>query len=227
MGHSKKWHDYTESNAWQTTFGIQHDVTGYIELLGGDEAFVAKLDTLFDQPSTLPPDAPPDIAGMVGQYAHGNEPSHHIAYLYSFAGRPDKTAARIHKLNTTEYSNHPDGMAGNEDCGQMSAWFVLSSIGFYPVDPVSTHYVFGSPLFDRATLTLASGKKLVIEAKRQSAKSVYIESVEFDGKSHANAWFAHADVASGGRFVFRLTDAASDFGRSKAVRPVSSLPAGG
>jgi predicted alpha-1,2-mannosidase len=226
MGHSKKWHDYTESNAWQTTFGIQHDVTGYIELLGGDEAFVAKLDTLFDQPSTLPPDAPPDIAGMVGQYAHGNEPSHHIAYLYSYAGRPDKTAARIHMLNTTEYSNHPDGMAGNEDCGQMSAWFVLSSIGFYPVDPVSTHYVFGSPLFDRATLTLASGKELVIEAKRQSAKSVYIESVEFDGKPHAYAWFAHADVAAGGRFVFRMTDQpGSSFGRDTAVRPVSSLPA--
>ncbi len=95
MGHSKKWRDYTESNAWQTTFGIQHDVTGYIQLLGGDQAFVEKLDTLFNQPSTLPADAPPDIAGMVGQYAHGNEPSHHIAYLYSYAGRPDKTAERI------------------------------------------------------------------------------------------------------------------------------------
>jgi len=195
MGHSKKWRDYTESNAWQTTFGIQHDVTGYIELLGGDKAFVEKLDTLFNQPSTLPADAPPDIAGMVGQYAHGNEPSHHIAYMYAYAGRPDKTAERIHMLNTTEYSNHPDGMAGNEDCGQMSAWFVLSSIGFYAVDPVSTHYIFGSPLFDRATLTLAGGRKLVFEAKRQSGASVFIESVEFDGKPHPNAWFAHANVA--------------------------------
>jgi predicted alpha-1,2-mannosidase len=224
MGHSKKWRDYTESNAWQTTFGIQHDVTGYIELLGGDKAFVEKLDTLFNQPSTLPPDAPPDIAGMVGQYAHGNEPSHHIAYLYSYAGRPDKTAERIHMLNTTEYSNHPDGMAGNEDCGQMSAWFVLSSIGFYAVDPVSTHYVFGSPLFDRATLSLAGGRKLVLETKRQSAASVYIDSVAFDGKPHPNAWFTHASVAEGGRFVFRLTDRSEgSFGQGKEVRPTSEV----
>jgi len=195
-----------------------------IALLGGDKAFVEKLDTLFNQPSTLPPDAPPDIAGMVGQYAHGNEPSHHIAYLYSYAGRPDKTAERIHMLTTSEYSNNPDGMAGNEDCGQMSAWYVLSSIGFYAVDPVSTHYVFGSPLFDRATLSLSNGRKLVFEAKRQSPGSVYIEAVEFDGKPHPNAWFAHADVSGGGRFVFRLADHSDGtFGQSEAVRPKSEL----
>ena len=224
MGHSKKWRDYTESNAWQTTFGIQHDVTGYIQLLGGDEAFVKKLDTLFDQPSTLPADAPPDIAGMVGQYAHGNEPSHHIAYLYSYAGRQDKTAERIHMLTTTMYSNHPDGMAGNEDCGQMSAWYVLSSIGFYAVDPVSTHYVFGSPLFDRVTIAMGEGRKLVVEAKRESPKSVFIESVALDGKPHANAWFAHADVARGGRFVIRMTDRAEgDFGRGSGTRPKSEI----
>ena len=224
LGHSKKWRDYTESNAWQTTFGIQHDVTGYIELLGGDKAFVEKLDALFNQPPTLPPDAPPDIAGMVGQYAHGNEPSHHIAYLYSYAGRPDKTAERIHMLTTTEYSNNLDGMAGNEDCGQMSAWYVLSSIGFYAVDPVSTHYVFGSPLFDRATLSLSNGRKLVFEAKRQSPASVYIEAVEFDSKPHPNAWFAHADVSGGGRFVFRLADHPDgSFGQGEAVRPRSEL----
>jgi len=225
MGHSKKWRDYTESNAWQTTFGIQHDVTGYIQLLGGDKAFIEKLDLLFNQPSTLPSDAPPDIAGMVGQYAHGNEPSHHIAYLYSYAGRPDKTAERIHMLNTTEYSNNLDGMAGNEDCGQMSAWYVLSSIGFYAVDPVSTHYVFGSPLFDHVTLSMANGHKLVVEAKRQSSSSVYIESVQLGGKPHPNAWFAHADVAEGGRLVFQLTDKAeSDFGQGESVRPHSDLP---
>jgi len=224
MGHSKKWRDYTESNAWQTTFGIQHDVTGYIELLGGDKAFVEKLDTLFDQPSTLPADAPPDIAGMVGQYAHGNEPSHHIAYLYSYAGRPDKTAQRVHMLTTGMYSNNPDGMAGNEDVGQMSAWYVLSAVGFYAVDPVSTHYVFGSPLFDRATLELARGRKLEIEAKRSSQNSVFIESVELNGKPHPNAWFAHADVAEGGRFVFRLSDKVEgEFGHGEGVRPKSEV----
>jgi predicted alpha-1,2-mannosidase len=224
MGHAKNWRDYTESNAWQTTFGIQHDVTGYIDLLGGDKAFIPKLDSLFDQPSTLPADAPPDIAGMVGQYAHGNEPSHHIAYLYSYAGRPDKTAQRVHMLTTTMYSNNPDGMAGNEDCGQMSAWYVLSAIGFYAVDPVSTHYVFGSPLFDRVTLELAHSRTLVFEAKRQSPASVYIETVEFNGKPHSYAWFAHADVAGGGRFVFRLTDKPDGgFGQDEAVRPRSGL----
>ena len=227
MGHSKKWRDYTESNAWQSTFGIQHDVTGYISLLGGDEAFVAKLDTLFNQPSTLPSDAPPDIAGLVGQYAHGNEPSHHIAYLYSYAGRQDKAAERIHMLNTTMYSDHLDGMAGNEDCGQMSAWYVLSSIGFYAVDPVSTEYVFGSPLFDRVTMKLAGGRELVVEARRESAKSVYIASVELNGKPHPEAWFRHADVASGGRFSIRMTDrpelGETGFGRSKAARPKSAI----
>jgi predicted alpha-1,2-mannosidase len=229
MGHSKKWRDYTESNAWQTTFGVQHDVTGYIALLGGDEAFVAKMDTLFNQPSTLPSDAPPDIAGMVGQYAHGNEPSHHIAYLYAYAGRQNKTAERVHMLNTTMYSNHLDGMAGNEDCGQMSAWYVLSSIGFYAVDPVSAEYVFGSPLFDTVTMKLAGGHELILEARRESAKSVYIASVEFDGKAHPKAWFRHADVAEGGRFVVRMTDkpelSADGFGRSEANRPKSLISA--
>ena len=161
---------------------------------------------------------------MVGQYAHGNEPSHHIAYLYSYAGRPDKTAERIHMLNTQEYSNNLDGMAGNEDCGQMSAWYVLSSIGFYAVDPVSTHYVFGSPLYDRVTLSLANGRKLVVETKRQSSSSVFIESVQLDGKPHANAWFAHADVAGGGRLVFHVTDRPEgSFGQSEATRPHSDL----
>jgi predicted alpha-1,2-mannosidase len=226
MGYSKKWRDYTESNAWQTTFGIQHDVTAYIETMGGDKAFVARLDKLFNQPSTLPIDAPPDIAGMVGQYAHGNEPSHHIAYLYAYAGEPAKTQERVHFLTTTMYSNEPDGMAGNEDCGQMSAWFVLSALGFYAVDPVSAHYVFGTPLFDRAMLTLARGKKLVLEARRATPKSIYIDSVELDGQPHPNSWFSHVDVAGGGHFVFHLgRHASACFGKDKLSRPVSNLEA--
>jgi predicted alpha-1,2-mannosidase len=224
MGHSKKWRDYTESNAWQTTFGIQHDVTGYIELMGGDKAFVNKLDALFNQPSTLPADAPPDIAGMVGQYAHGNEPSHHIAYLYSYAGEPAKTQERIHFLNTEMYSNTPDGIAGNEDCGQMSAWFILSSIGFYAVDPVSTHYVFGTPLFDRVTLNLAGGKKLIFEARRETPESIYLQDVQLNGKAHTKSWFSHAEVAEGGRFVIRLGSKPDEhFGKDAGSRPVSDL----
>lgn len=224
MGHSKKWHDYTESNAWQTTFGIQHDVTGYIELMGGDKAFVAKLDALFNQPSTLPADAPPDIAGMMGQYAHGNEPSHHIAYLYSYAGEPAKTQDLVHFLNTTMYSNTPDGIAGNEDCGQMSAWFILSSIGFYAVDPVSAHYVFGTPLFDRATFALAGGKKLVFEACRATPESIYIHEVEFNGKQHPKSWFSHAEVAGGGHFTLLLgRQPGTRFGKERSSRPSSNL----
>jgi len=227
LGHWKKWRDYTESNAWQTTFGIQHDVTGCIAMMGGDHAFIARLDALFNQPPTLPPDAPPDIAGMVGQYAHGNEPSHHIAYLYSFAGEPAKTMERVHFLNTTMYSNTPDGIAGNEDCGQMSAWFVLSSLGFYAVDPVSTHYLFGTPLFDRATLSLARGKKLVLEARRATPESIYIQGVELNGKPHPNSWFTHADVAEGGRFVLRLGTLPDPvFGRNHTSRPKSELVLG-
>lgn len=224
LGHSKKWHDYTESNAWQTTFGIQHDVIGCIQMMGGDKAFVTRLDTLFNQPSTLPPDAPPDIAGMVGQYAHGNEPSHHIAYLYAYAGEPAKTQERIHFLNTTMYSNTPDGIAGNEDCGQMSAWFILSALGFYAVDPVSTQYVFGTPLFDRATLMLAGGKKLVLEARRATPESIYIQGVELSGKPHPNSWFSHAEVAEGGRFTFHLgPQPAPHFGKELCCRP-GALP---
>lgn len=228
MGHSKKWWDYTESNAWQTTFGIQHDVSSYIDLMGGDRAFVTKLDELFNQSSALPPDAPPDIAGMVGQYAHGNEPSHHIAYLYSYAGESAKTQERVHFLNTTMYANAPDGIAGNEDCGQMSAWFILSAIGFYSVDPVSTHYVFGTPLFDRVTVALANGKKLVFESQRETPESIYIKEVEFNGKAHPNSWFSHADVAAGGHFTFQLVGHQdSHFGKKPSYRPSSKLHLGG
>jgi predicted alpha-1,2-mannosidase len=223
MGHSKKWRDYTESNPWQTTFGIQHDVTAYIEMMGGDKAFVAKLDELFNQPSTLPPDAPPDIAGMVGQYAHGNEPSHHIAYLYSYAGEPSKTQERIHFLNTTMYHNDPDGMAGNEDCGQMSAWFILSAIGFYPVDPVSTHYVFGTPLFDRSTLTLAGGKQLVFETRRSTPASIYVSGVSLNGKPYPQSWFSHEEIAGGGIFVLEIgSQPDPQFGKAVSARPRSA-----
>ena len=224
MGHWSKWRDYTESNAWQTTFGIQHDVTSYITLLGGDEAFVAKLDKLFDGPSTLPKDAPPDISGMIGQYAHGNEPSHHIAYLYAFAGQPAKTQQRIHQIVTKLYSNNPDGMAGNEDCGQMSAWFLLSSIGFYSVDPVSTKYILGTPLFDRVTISLSNGKKLVLEAKRDTPASIYIHTVQWNGQPHPRSWFTHKDIADGGRFNFQLgAQPSPSFGKSAEDRPRSVL----
>jgi predicted alpha-1,2-mannosidase len=204
MGHTPKYRDYTESNAWQTTFGVQHDVKGYIELWGGREPFVTKLDQLFTVPSTLPADAPPDIAGMVGQYAHGNEPSHHIAYLYTYAGQGYKTQSRVNSLLATMYRDEPDGLEGNEDCGQMSAWYVMSALGLYAVDPASGNYVLTSPLFDRATLTVDGGKTLTIEARRPSPDSIYIQSVTVNGKPQSRLWVSHAEIAQGGSIVFTL-----------------------
>jgi predicted alpha-1,2-mannosidase len=204
MGHSKKWRDFTESNSWQATFAIQHDAAGLIDIMGGQQKFLTKLDELFEQPSTLPADAPPDIAGLVGQYAHGNEPSHHIAYLYAFAGQPHKTQARVRMLMETMYAALPDGLQGNEDVGQMSAWYILSAMGFYSVDPVSGNYIFGTPLFDRVTLELGHGKQLEIVAHRKSSTDQYIQSVTFNGQPYTKSWFNHRDIVDGARIVFEM-----------------------
>jgi predicted alpha-1,2-mannosidase len=223
LGHSKKWRDYTESNAWQTTFGVQHDVAGLIELFGGREQFVAKLDGLFSAPSTLPADAPPDIAGLVGQYAHGNEPSHHIAYLYVYAGVPHKTQARVRSLLETMYSTDPnDGMQGNEDVGQMSAWYILSSLGFYPVDPVSGVYIVGSPLFDHATVELGAGRKLDIEVRRKDPAHQYVQAFSLNGKPQERMWFRHEDIAQGGKLVLDMgPEPNPSLGSSVAAAPPS------
>jgi predicted alpha-1,2-mannosidase len=199
IGHFAKWRDYTESNAWQTTFAVQHDPAGLIALFGGREGFLAKLDELFTTASTLPADAPPDIAGLVGQYAHGNEPSHHIAYLYVYAGAPAKTQARVRSLLDTMYAAKPDGIAGNEDVGQMSAWFVLSALGFYPVDPVSGNYVLGSPLFNHAVVHMGGGRTLTIDVERKNSTDAYIHSFLLNGVAQQRAWFHHSEIAKGGR----------------------------
>ncbi|WP_158793235.1 GH92 family glycosyl hydrolase [Granulicella sp. L60] len=204
LGVSKNWRDFTESNSWQATFAIQHDAAGLIEILGGQKDFLIKLDELFNQPSTLPANAPPDIAGLVGQYAHGNEPSHHIAYLYVYAGQPHKTQARVRMLMETMYAALPDGLQGNEDVGQMSAWYIMSSMGFYSVDPVSGNYIFGTPLFDRVSLQLGRGRQLEIVAHRKSASDQYIQSVSFNGKPYTRSWFNHRDIVNGARIVFEM-----------------------
>ena len=207
LGHSPKWRDYTESNAWQTTFAVQHDPAGLIALFGGRQPFLAKLDELFTTAPTLPADAPPDIAGMVGQYAHGNEPSHHIAYLYTYAGAPAKTQARVRNLLETMYSPNPNGMQGNEDVGQMSAWYVLSALGFYPVDAVSGNYILGSPLFEHATVQLGGGRTLTLDITRANPTDQYIQAFTLNGKPQQRAWFHHSDIANGGRI--QLTMAAT------------------
>ena len=222
MGYSQKWRDYTESDPWETTFTVQHDPAGLIKLFGGPQTFIEKLDALFTTSSVLPPDAPPDIAGMVGQYAHGNEPCHHMAYLYNYAGAPHKTQDRVRRLLDLEYDDQPDGLAGNEDCGQMSAWYVISSLGFYAVDPVSGNYVFGTPLFDRAEVKLKNGKTLVIEAKRNSPGDHFIQSMKFNGKPHDKLWFRHADIVDGATIVFTLGSAPNpQFGTEPGAMPPS------
>jgi predicted alpha-1,2-mannosidase len=204
MGHSTRWHDFTECNSWQATFLNQHDVRNYIEMFGGAVAFERKLDELFTTSSELPADSPPDIAGLVGQYAHGNEPSHHIAYLYAYCGAHHKTQARVRMLLKTMHRAEPDGIAGNEDCGQMSAWYLMSALGLYAVDPVSARYVFGSPLFNRAQLQMESGRKLTIEALNNAPDHPYIQSVRWNGQPHSQVWISHAELAKGGHLVFEL-----------------------
>lgn len=223
LGHSAKWRDFTESNGWQATFLNQHDIYGLIALFGGDDRFAAQIDALFNAPSTLPANAPPDISGLVGQYAHGNEPSHHVAYLYAYAGQPWKTQAMVRRLCNEMYKADPDGVIGNDDCGQMSAWFVLSSLGLYPVDPTSGAYVFGSPLFDRVEVRLGEGgTRLTVEAQGNAPDAPYIQSVEWRGQPWTKGWISHAELQKGGRLVFRMGKTPNkDFASAPADRPPS------
>jgi len=222
MGHSKRWRDFTESNAWQATFLNQHDLYEYMKLFGGDAAFVAKLDGLFDADPTLPADAPADIAGMVGQYAHGNEPSHHVAYLYAYAGVHHKTQARVRMLLESMYAAAPDGFAGNEDCGQMSAWYVMSALGLYAVDPVSATYVFGSPLLDHAEIDVGHGRVLTVQSRGNGPGRPYIQSVTWNGRPWTKSWIGHAELAAGGTLVFAMGATPNErFGAAPADRPPS------
>jgi predicted alpha-1,2-mannosidase len=222
MGHSSKWRDYTESNPWQATFAAQHDPAGLVELLGGREAMAAKLDGIFSASSAQPPDAPSDIAGLVGQYAHGNEPSHHIAYLYTYCGQAYKAQERLWSLMETMYQNQPDGLAGNEDCGQMSAWYVMSAMGFYAVDPTSGYYVFGTPLFDKVTIDVGRGKQFIVETERSSSGDHHIQSARLNGSKYERIWFTHEEITSGGRFVLRMSsDPNPHFGSDPKLLPPS------
>jgi predicted alpha-1,2-mannosidase len=195
--------EYTEGNAWQYSWFVPHDVAGLINLHGSPEKFEKKLDSLFSIKEGLKGDnASPDISGLIGQYAHGNEPSHHIAYLYNYIGKPWKTAEKIRQILNTMYSAKPDGLSGNEDCGQMSAWYVLSSIGFYPVNPANGNYVIGSPLFDKAVFNLENGKKFTVTAKNNSAQNIYIQSATLNGKPLTKSYIRHSDIEKGGTLEF-------------------------
>jgi meiotically up-regulated gene 157 (Mug157) protein len=196
--------DYCEGNAWQYTWLVPQDVDGLIGCFGSKEAFTTKLDSLFTVSSVIEgADTSPDISGLIGQYAHGNEPSHHILYLYTMVGQPGKTADLVRRVLTTLYHDAPDGLSGNEDVGQMSAWYVLSSLGFYQVEPAGGRFWFGSPLFDRAEIAVRDGVMTVV-AKNNSADNRYIQRVELDGQPYTKAYITYEDLARGGVLEFEM-----------------------
>ncbi len=194
--------DYTEGNAWQYTWYVPQNVQDLINLMGGNEKFITKLDSLFIVQETENEDKPWDISGLIGQYAHGNEPSHHAAYLYNYAGAPWKTQEKIYQIMTTLYDNTPDGICGNDDCGQMSAWYIFSAMGFYPVNPCNSVYVIGTPMLNEAVINLTNGNKFKITAKGLSKENRYIQSAEFNGTAYDKSWISHKDIMSGGELVF-------------------------
>ncbi|MCZ2222721.1 MAG: GH92 family glycosyl hydrolase [Chitinophagales bacterium] len=190
---------YTEGNAWQHSWFAPHDVYALINYMGGAKKFTAKLDSLFNADSKLTgSEIPPDISGMIGQYVHGNEPSHHIAYLYNYVGLPHKTADRVREICTTLYSNKPDGLPGNEDCGQMSAWYVFSVLGFYPVNPANSEYVLSVPLVQESALQLPNGHLFRVVVKNESEKNKYIKQVTLNGEVYNKSFIKHSDIMKGG-----------------------------
>ena len=211
--------DYTEGNAWQYTFLVPHDVKGLIKLFGSDKAFMSKLDSLFFVEGWAGDNASPDMSGMTGQYAHGNEPSHHVIYMYNYAGRPDKAAPMLRKMLNEMYLDQPDGLSGNEDVGQMSAWYILSSVGLYQVDPVGGRFVIGSPLFDKATVNVGGGKTFTVVAKNNSDKNIYVQSARLNGKTLKNSYVDFNDIRRGGTLELVMGPKPSKWGAAVACRP--------
>ncbi|HEY2083376.1 MAG TPA: GH92 family glycosyl hydrolase [Verrucomicrobiae bacterium] len=198
---------FTEANAWQYMFAVQQDVPGMIQLYGGNEAFVKKLDELFNQDSDMV-HWRVDVSGLIGQYAHGNEPCHHIAYLYAMAGAPWKTQQRVREIQLTQYNNTPDGICGNDDCGQISAWYVWSALGLYPVNPADGVYVIGSPLVEKAVIRLDSkyypGGTFTIVAHNASRQNCYVQSARLNGQPLRHPWITHAEIAAGGTLELEM-----------------------
>ena len=211
--------DYTEGNAWQYTFLVPHDVKGLIQLFGSDKAFMSKLDSLFFVEGWAGDNASPDMSGMTGQYAHGNEPSHHVIYMYNYAGRPDKAAPLLRKMLNEMYLDQPDGLSGNEDVGHMSAWYILSSVGLYQVDPVGGRFVIGSPLFDKATVNVGAGKTFTVVAKNNSDRNIYVQSARLNGKALKNSYIEFNDIRHGGTLELVMGPKPSKWGAAPACRP--------
>lgn len=198
--------NFTEANSWQYSFYVPHDLSNLIAMHGGSEAFDMKLDELFTAKEELTGKHQADITGLIGQYAHGNEPSHHMAYLYAFAGKPWKTQRMVRQILREHYSDKPDGLCGNEDCGQMSAWYIFSAMGFYPVCPGTPQYIIGSPIFPKVTINLENGKHFTIIAENVSEQNFYIDSVLLNGKTLNRSWITHEEIMAGGELHLFMSD---------------------
>jgi predicted alpha-1,2-mannosidase len=201
--------DYTEGNAWQYVWQVQQDIPGLIKLMGGKKVFSNKLDSLFTMESKVfGKGSTLDVTGLIGQYAHGNEPVHHVAYLYMLAGSPAKTQQMVRQIADQFYLNTPEGLSGNDDCGQMSAWYVFTAMGFYPVNPADGHYVFGAPQVSSAVISVTGNKTFTIEAKGSSAANKYVQSISLNGKPYVKNYISHRDIMMGGRLVFVMSNRA-------------------
>lgn len=212
--------DYAEGNAWQYLWLAPQDVHGLKEMLGGDKPFLARLDTFFTLEPEPDPKALIDLTGGIGQYAHGNEPSHHIVYLYAYGGQQWKTAERARQVMDEFYHDKPDGIIGNEDCGQMSAWYIFSSLGFYPVFPAAGAYVIGSPLFDEVVIHLPGGRDFKVTASNNSAKNKYVQEVFLQGKKYEKSYLLHSDILKGGELKIVMgSEPNYNFGAKAANRP--------
>jgi predicted alpha-1,2-mannosidase len=215
--------DYTEGNAWQHSWFVPHQVDKLIELMGGDDAFTQRLDSLFNQDSNITGDnTSPDISGLIGQYAHGNEPSHHIGYLYNYAGKPWKSQEILHEIMNTQYSTAVDGLSGNEDCGQMSAWYVFSAMGFYPVNPASGNYVIGTPQFEEVTISVSDAKTFTIITNGVSNKNIYIQSATLNGVLLERSYISHKEIMEGGELIFEMGSVPNkNWAKKTEFRPIN------
>ncbi len=197
--------DYTEGNAWQYFWLVPQDVEGLISLLGGKEKFADKLEQLFDMPVGVKGEqASPDISGLIGAYAQGNEPGHHTTFLFNYCGRPWRTQELNRQIQTTMYKNTPDGLCGNEDCGQMSAWYIFSALGFYPVNPSELKYQFGSPIVQEAQIEVARGKYFTVKAPLASTENKYIHEVKLNGTVLNRSYITHEEIMNGGILEFTM-----------------------
>ena len=211
--------DYCEGNAWQYTWLVPHDVHGLVKLFGSEKAFTAKLDSLFTVEGDMGEEASPDVTGLIGQYAHGNEPSHHIIYMYNYVGQPWKTARLVRRVLREQYRNDLDGLSGNEDVGQMSAWYVLSSIGLYQEEPAGGKYIIGSPLFDEAALNVGDGKTFTVKTINNSDENIYVQSATLNGKPYDKSYIDYRNIIAGGTLTLTMGPQPSKWGTAKKNRP--------